>query len=309
VHHAASATYDSFEVGVFAAGGAVLLAASFFARGVVKRRLKSKTAGFSAQHIDYYDVDSLDYGFSTAAKGAGGAPGGSPRLYPERWLMLFLYSLNMATLSVLASSLPSSQLPAEHLYGVEAYPIVTLMSVLVFLSLPATIVSSSLFNAHGIRGTCSIALGISVLGAWVIAAAAYTRSWYLQVTGTVIMGLGAPMLANACTGLSAKWFGEDERNLPTALGSMIPGAVAGALFNYVAVTKESELAGEFLIIAIIVTVAAGMFVLIFQVSPAPRRRAAACDSPHVAVGACAQRACRVFGLRLGACLGLSWPWG
>ena len=271
MHPAASTTYISVEVGVCAAGGAVLLAASFCARGVVKRRLKSKV-GFSAQHVDYYDVDSLDYGFGTAAKSAAGAPGGSPRLYPERWLMLFLYSLNMATLSVLASSLPSSQLPAEHLYGVEAYPIVTLMSVLVFLSLPATIVSSTLFNTYGIRGTCSIALGISVLGAWVIAAAAYTRSWYMQVTGTVIMGLGAPMLANACTGLSAKWFGEDERNLPTALGSMIPGAVAGALFNYVAVTKQSELAGEFLIIAIIVTVAAGMFVLIFQVflAPCPR---------------------------------------
>jgi hypothetical protein len=77
------------------------------------------------------------------------------------------------------------------------------------------------------------------------------------------------MLANACTGLSAKWFGVDERNLPTALGSMIPGAVAGALFNSFAVTKESQLAGEFLVIAIMVTVAAGMFVIIFQVSFAP----------------------------------------
>lgn len=62
-----------------------------------------------------------------------------------------------------------------------------------------------------------------------------------QVAGTVIMGLGAPMLANACTGLSAKWFGVNERNFPTAMGSMVPGAVAGAVFNYVAVTKQVRL--------------------------------------------------------------------
>jgi hypothetical protein len=41
------------------------------------------------------------------------------------------------------------------------------------------------------------------------------------------------------------------------------------LFNSFAVTKESQLAGEFLVIAIMVTVAAGMFVMIFQVSFAP----------------------------------------
>ena len=161
----------------------MLLAASYYTRIIVRRRLKPKAGGFSPQHVDYYDVDSLDYGFNTASKGVAGAPSGSARLYPERWLMLFLYSLNMATLSVLASSLPSSQLPAQHLYGVEAYPIVTLMSVLVFLCLPATIISSWLFSSYGIRGTCSIALCISVVGAWVIAAAAYMRSWHLQVTG------------------------------------------------------------------------------------------------------------------------------
>ena len=64
------------------------------------------------------------------------------------------------------------------------------------------------------------------------------------------------MLANACTGLSAKWFGVDERNLPTALGSMIPGAVAGAVFNYIAVTKKELLPLEFVLVAIMCTVAA-----------------------------------------------------
>ena len=47
---------------------------------------------------------------------------------------------------------------------------------------------------------------------------------------------------------------------------MIPGAVAGAVFNYVAVTKQALLASEFVIIAIMCTVAAGMFVMLYQVS-------------------------------------------
>jgi MFS family permease len=244
---------DSWDITVSLVAGAVLLVGSFMMRGVVRRRLISKSGG-SAVDVPYYDVDSLDYGFG-GSRGAGPS-GGGPRLYTERWLMLFLYSLNMATLSVLASTLPSSQLPAEQLYGVTAYPIVTLMSVLVFLSLPATIASSVLNKRFGIRGTCCVALAISLVGAWIIAAAAFTSSWYLQITGTVVMGLGAPMLANACTGLSAKWFGVDERNLPTALGSMIPGAVAGAVFNYIAVTKKELLPLEFVLVAIMCTVAA-----------------------------------------------------
>jgi hypothetical protein len=170
----------SWQIGVLAACSAVLLLGSLFMRGVLRRRLHAKAS--ASWDVPYYDVDSLDYGFGTASKGGGAASGGGgPRLYPERWLMLFLYSLNMATLSVLASTLPSSQLPAEHLYGVAAYPIVTLMSVLVFLSLPATIASSILFKKYGIRGTCCIALAVSVAGGWIIAAAAYARSWKLQV--------------------------------------------------------------------------------------------------------------------------------
>jgi hypothetical protein len=47
---------------------------------------------------------------------------------------------------------------------------------------------------------------------------------------------------------------------------MIPGAVAGAVFNYVAVTKQALLASEFVIIAIMCTVAAGMFAMLYQVS-------------------------------------------
>ena len=265
-HGATSHVGETWDLTLALVGGAVLLGSSFVLRGVVKRRLGSKTARTSV-NVPYYDVDSLDYGFGGTSGHAGSSAGSSPRLYPERWLMLFLYSLNMATLSVLASTLPSSQLPAEQLYGIQAYPIVTLMSVLVFLSLPATVASSVLASKYGIRGTCVVALGISLVGAWIIAFAAFTASWYLQIAGTVVMGLGAPMLANACTGLSAKWFGADERNLPTALGSMIPGAVAGAVFNEGAVTQKRLLPTEFLLVAVMCTVAAGMFVLIYQERP------------------------------------------
>ena len=136
------------QIAAFAAAGVFALGVCFILRGIVKRRLSTKCA-YPAVDVPYYDVDSLDYGFRTGGAAGGGVAGGGPRLYPERWLMLFIYSLNMATLSVLASTLPSSQLPAEHLYGVSAYPIVTLMSVLVFLSLPATIASSILFKRFG----------------------------------------------------------------------------------------------------------------------------------------------------------------
>ncbi len=77
------------------------------------------------------------------------------------------------------------------------------------------------------------------------------------------MGLWVPMLANACTGLSAKWFGVDERNLPTALGSIIPG---GRRWVNLFAARSRNCRPKLLLIAIMVTVAAGMFVMIFQVS-------------------------------------------
>ena len=57
----------------------------------------------------------------------------------------------VCTCSVLASLLPSSQLPAMKLYGVKAYPLVTLMSVVVFLTLPATVMSGMLFKRCALR--------------------------------------------------------------------------------------------------------------------------------------------------------------
>ena len=96
--HPPPAQSDSWQIGLTVACSAGLLVGSFFLRGILKRRLSAKS---SASDAPYYDVDSLDYGFGTAGKGGGGAGGGAgPRLYPERWLMLMLYSLNMSTLSV-----------------------------------------------------------------------------------------------------------------------------------------------------------------------------------------------------------------
>mmetsp|Transcript_56844 Transcript_56844/g.133233 ORF Transcript_56844/g.133233 Transcript_56844/m.133233 type:complete len:317 (-) Transcript_56844:614-1564(-) len=229
-----------FFLFLVAAAAAICFFLCYLARRVILRRLNARNAGPKwGEEPGYMDVDSLDFG---AYQGGGhGAGPVKARGYPERWLMLFLYALNMATLSALASALPSSQLPAEKLYDVKAYPIVTLMSILVFLSFPATILASVLFNKVGIKGTCSIGLGISVLGAWLMVGAAMFRHWSMQVVATVLCGIGGPLLANACTGLSADWFGIDERNLPTAVGSVLPGAFAGMVFNFIAVTDENQL--------------------------------------------------------------------
>ena len=89
IHPHIVSSSGSWQIGLFAAGGGLVLLASFFLRGVVQRRLKSKS-GYTAIDVPYYDVDSLDYGFNSAGKGGGGTHNG-PRLYPERWLMLFLY--------------------------------------------------------------------------------------------------------------------------------------------------------------------------------------------------------------------------
>ncbi|EKX46719.1 hypothetical protein GUITHDRAFT_152307 [Guillardia theta CCMP2712] len=177
----------------------MLLVGSYAVRVFVHKRMDPKVSKESSiSDAPYVDVDSLDYGFSTGSRAV--KPLAGPKLYPERWLMLFVYSLNMCTLSVLASALPSSQLPAQQLYGVDAYPIVTLMSVLVFLTLPGTAMSSLLFPRYGIKGTCCIGLFLGALGAWMMVVAAYKRSWNLQIAATVMSGLGGPMLANACTG-------------------------------------------------------------------------------------------------------------
>ena len=90
----------------------VLLAASYYTRIIVKRRLKPGAGGFSAQHVDYYDVDSLDYGFYTASKCVAGAPSGSARPTPNASSCC---SSTVEHNDLEASSLPSSQLPAQHL--------------------------------------------------------------------------------------------------------------------------------------------------------------------------------------------------
>lgn len=41
------------------------------------------------------------------------------RVYPERWLILIIYALNMAATTIMCSSLISSQLPSQRLFSVK----------------------------------------------------------------------------------------------------------------------------------------------------------------------------------------------
>jgi hypothetical protein len=72
----------------------------------------------------------------------------------------------------------------------------------------------------GIKGTCSLGLALSVLAAWLMVAAAHASSWPLQIVATLLAGVGGPLLANACTGLSGRLSLSHDTKLPGgALGS------------------------------------------------------------------------------------------
>ena len=64
--------------------------------------------------------------------------------------MLCLYSLQVATLSVVVSVLPSSQLPVQGWFGITPYSVVTLSSLVVFLCVPGTALTNFVFARYGL---------------------------------------------------------------------------------------------------------------------------------------------------------------
>jgi len=206
---------------------------------------------------------SRNYGSNAGEEGASVRY----REYPERWLMLGVYALCIMTVTILSGSLMSSQVPATKLFSIKAYDIVTMMSVLTFLMLPGTIFSELLFHRVGIKNTCVVGISLSAAAAWAMWYATYAKSWALEVVGMVSAGLAGPLLGNACTALSSSWFSIDSRNFPTAVGSGGAGAVASALFNPYAVTFVQQLGFEFFIIAVVTTVVAFLYAILYKESP------------------------------------------
>ena len=83
---------------------ATFLVVCYAIKMAVNRHLHRKLdVGTGSGREEYVDLDSLDYGLSQGGKGGLGGRV-KTRLYPERWLMLFLYSLN-------STAQPPSRLP------------------------------------------------------------------------------------------------------------------------------------------------------------------------------------------------------
>jgi len=236
--------------------GALCVVGAVWVRHMMDRHLQSEVALKDK-------AASRNYGSNAGGEGSGVRY----REYPERWLMLGVYSLCMMTSTVFASELMSSQVPAIKLFGIKPYDIVTMMSVLTFLMLPGTILSELLFHRIGIKNTCIVGVGVSALAAWGCWYAVVSKSWPLEIVGLVTAGLAGPLLGNACTALSGSWFSIDSRNFPTAVGSGGAGAIATAAFNPYAVTAARQLPFEFFLIALVTTVAFLWFVLIYRDSP------------------------------------------
>jgi len=157
------------------------------------------------------------------------APGHTFKQYPQRWLILAIFSsLTITNALIWIAFAPIQQLAADY-FGVSRNGINVFSMIFMGCYLPGYFLSFWAMNQRGVRwGLCLAAL-VQTLGAWVRYVgvvggselhAPHGSGYALALIGQTMAALCQPMFTNSPARLSADWFGVSQRNIATSIAAM-----------------------------------------------------------------------------------------
>lgn len=83
---------------------------------------------------------------------------------------------------------------------------------------------------YGLRISVNMGAILTMIGSWIRLAVGFTN-FYMFLVGSAIAALGQPSLMNNASKVASNWFGDKERGIATAIGSM--AVPIGMLFSFV----------------------------------------------------------------------------
>ena len=144
-----------------------------------------------------------------------------------RWVIFFFFFLNLLVGSSTNLTFVAISIPMSQYFGVSLNWITMLSNVFNLTYVPMTFAAMYMFKKMPSALAIRIAAFLFLTGAWIRQLFALNISqpiFWPILLGQTLISCSFPILACAITLIANKWFGDNERELATSLGSIaIPG--------------------------------------------------------------------------------------
>jgi MFS family permease len=96
---------------------------------------------------------------------------------------------------------------------------------------PSNFVSISILNRFGLKASIITGVLFLLVGSWIRMFIMFSGNFIPYYIGTIIAAVGQPFLMNIPSKIASIWFGDKERAIATAAGSM--SVAIGAIISFV----------------------------------------------------------------------------
>ncbi|XP_063227860.1 uncharacterized MFS-type transporter C09D4.1-like isoform X2 [Bacillus rossius redtenbacheri] len=164
------------------------------------------------------------------------------RVYKRRWIMLALFVLCAANITVHWMQFSIIANIVMKYYNVSSSAVnwtsMVYMAAYVLLVVPA----SWLMDKKGLRVTLACAAGLTAAGAWLKALSASPQRFPVALAGQALLGAAQVFVLGAPAAVAAAWFGPGQVSTATALGvfGIQVGAAVGFVIPPVAVQNHED---------------------------------------------------------------------
>ncbi|TNV72744.1 hypothetical protein FGO68_gene148 [Halteria grandinella] len=147
---------------------------------------------------------------------------GNPKLilYSYRWIVLLCYSLASIAVGMMAGTCTTIASLLTKVYGLSEFESNLTNFVYYIMYVPANFLAIAVLNKWGLKPAITIGTLFVLLGGWIRMFLTFTGNFTPYFMGAIVAAIGQPFLMNIPSKIASTWFGDKERAIATAVGSM-----------------------------------------------------------------------------------------
>ena len=137
--------------------------------------------------------------------------------HPSRWIVLFIYTMNLGIGNMLSYQFASILIPIQNIYNISELLASTLVLVSSVFYILVSIPIGNLIDREGYIYSIRIGICIQIFFAWIRIA---TDSFWVLFICEIGIAIAQPFLLNSISKFVFHWFPEDETALATGIGTI-----------------------------------------------------------------------------------------
>ena len=143
------------------------------------------------------------------------------KVSPYRWVILFIFALPLAASSYVMLTFAAFATTCAKAYEVDVEVVNSCVIVYLACSICLNLFSSPVLEKFGLAYTFRGCAAIIILGSWIrYFSISFADNFYYLLVGQTLPAIAQPFLINGVSKVATQWFGDDERGVATAIGSL-----------------------------------------------------------------------------------------